>query len=172
MYGRKIRQLRKNAGLKQVDLAQMVGVSRPNISFWENADYPPLEAIDKICKALGLEIWKFFGDDFVETQTGNLPAKYSNLLKELSKLGKEEYNDLLEIIAIYLRKNNKASLLHELTSDGGAGTLKDNEFNNAPRNPLQYQTINIEIDYSLPFNADSIIHNAIINYTERFLRMM
>lgn len=37
----------------------MIGVNQANISFWEKSTYPPLDAIEKICKALNIEVWKF-----------------------------------------------------------------------------------------------------------------
>jgi transcriptional regulator with XRE-family HTH domain len=135
MYGKKIKQLRKNAGLKQADLAKLVGVSRPNISFWENADYPPLEAINKICKVLGMELWRFFSEDPPENQLRDIPSKYADLINEISQLSKGEYDDLLEIISIYLRKNKTTS--------------------------SQYPTI-----------TEPDIDKALINYTERYLRIM
>ena len=144
MYGNKIRHLRKNAGLNQADLARLVGVSRPNISFWENADYPPLEAIVKICNVLGLEIWKFFVDDSLEAQVYNPPPHYQRLIEAASRLDQEDYYDLLDIIDIYLRKYKRFSP----------------------------QTKSIEVDdYSLPFLARNLGYVALLNYTERILRI-
>lgn len=131
MYGKKIKQLRKNAGLNQADLARMVGVSRPNISFWENAEYPPLEAIDKICKVFRIELWKFFAEDSSDAQVNNLPERFSHLHREISQLHDEEFEDLMNIIAIFMKKH-------------------------APR----------------PEQAQMAAYNAIVNYTERFLRIM
>jgi transcriptional regulator with XRE-family HTH domain len=144
MYGNKIRQLRKNAGLNQADLARLVGVSRPNISFWENADYPPLEAIVKICNVLGLEIWKFFTDDSFGAQVHSLPPQYQKLFETVSRLDLEDYYDLLDIIDIYLRKYNRFS--------------------------SQTQSIEVD-DYSLPFLARNLGYVALLNYTERILRI-
>jgi transcriptional regulator with XRE-family HTH domain len=131
MYGKIIKQLRKNAGLNQADLAQMVGVSRPNISFWENAVYPPLEAIDKICKVFGIELWQFFTYEGSDPQAGILPERYASLKNEIMQLNNEEYEDLMNIIAIFMKKH-------------------------APR----------------PEQAQKAAYNAIVNYTERFLRIM
>ena len=131
MYGKKIKQLRKNAGLNQADLARMVGVSRPNISFWENAEYPPLEAVDKICKVFGIEVWQFFADDSYNAQARDVTGRFSNLHEEISQLNDEEFEDLMNIIAIFMKKH-------------------------APR----------------PEQSRAAAYKAIVNYTERFLRMM
>jgi transcriptional regulator with XRE-family HTH domain len=143
MYGNKIRHLRKNAGLNQADLARLVGVSRPNISFWENADYPPLEAIVKICNVLGLEIWKFFTDDSFEAQVHNLPPQYQKLFEAVSRLDLDDYFDLLDIIDIYLRKYKRLSAETKIEDD----------------------------DYSLPFLTRNLGYVALLNYTERILRI-
>ena len=172
MYGKKIRQLRKNAGLKQADLARLLGVSRPNISFWENADYPPLEAINKICKVLGIEIWKFFTDESFVEQTDNLPTKYTNLLKEISDLDEEDYDDLFNIIAIYLRRNKKTSSPDVKHVDFDSGQVYYNHAINALLEASRYQPIDFNVDDDkLPLIARNVIYIAIVNYTERFLRI-
>lgn len=147
MYGKKIKQLRKNAGLKQADLANLLGVSRPNISFWENADYPPLEAIDKICRLLGLELWQFFSEDSSGTRAKDLPVgcgEAAELFEEIAQLSRNEYDDLLKIIAIYMKKSGSSRC-----ADPAGADARDNE--QETRNGA---------------------HKALIHYTERYLRIM
>jgi len=169
MYGNKIRQLRKNAGLKQADLARMVGVSRPNISFWENAEYPPLEAIDKICKVFGIEMWRFFTDDSYDAQMKNLPEKYTNLQKEILQLSDEEYEDLLNIIAIFLKKNSSRYIQRP---DFKADLTTIDTPNGAQTEPSKHQAADINTNNIFPNIARMAAYNAIVNYTERFLRIM
>lgn len=44
MYAEHIRQLRKEAGLTQSELAEKAGVSRTTVCDWERGAYPPTDA--------------------------------------------------------------------------------------------------------------------------------
>jgi transcriptional regulator with XRE-family HTH domain len=107
MYGEKIKQLRKNAGLSQADLASLIGVSRPNISFWENSAYPPLDAIEKVCNALNIEVWRFFINDFSLAQIMDVPAESIELVERIAKLDMQKRSDLLEIVEVMVSKFEK-----------------------------------------------------------------
>lgn len=63
MYGSRIRQLIKNAEYGQNEFAKKIGVSSSTISFWCNAEYPPLEAIIKVCNELKIPLHDFFATD-------------------------------------------------------------------------------------------------------------
>jgi DNA-binding XRE family transcriptional regulator len=55
--GRKIRQLRKAAGMKQADLAAAAGLTQSHISRLENAEHSATHlTLTKIAKALGVEV--------------------------------------------------------------------------------------------------------------------
>jgi transcriptional regulator with XRE-family HTH domain len=109
MLGKRIRELRKNAGLNQADLARMTGVSRPNISFWEKSAFPPMEAVDKVCRALGLELWEFFAGPDTLDRTRDIGREYQELVHALEELDRESRNDIMEIITILLSKYKKIS---------------------------------------------------------------
>ncbi|WP_071428974.1 helix-turn-helix transcriptional regulator [Angelakisella massiliensis] len=56
-----VKQLRKQAGLRQEDLAKLLGVSRQTIIAIENDKYDPsLELAMKIAKQLGLGVEEIF----------------------------------------------------------------------------------------------------------------
>ena len=51
----RLEELRKQRGLKQEDLAKMIGVYQKDISRWENGErLPSLEIFAEICKALNV----------------------------------------------------------------------------------------------------------------------
>jgi len=59
-YGTRLRGLIESYGLKQSDIALKINVSKSTVSFWINAEYPPLEGIEKICAVLGIPVYQFF----------------------------------------------------------------------------------------------------------------
>lgn len=111
MYGEKIKILRKKAGLSQAELADMVGVSRPNISFWENAEFPPLDAINRLCKVLNIEIWEFFIDNQILSKQFDIPHEFIELIHDMRTLDNSAKADLLEIFTVILHKFIKAESL-------------------------------------------------------------
>ena len=59
-YGGNLRELIKKSGLNQLQLAEKINVSGSTITHWCNAEYPPLEGVEKICKYLDVSLSEFF----------------------------------------------------------------------------------------------------------------
>lgn len=62
MYGKKLKELRKEAGFTQEDIAIKTGFPQSSISYWEKAQYPPLDFIVETLKLVkpNLKLWEFF----------------------------------------------------------------------------------------------------------------
>ena len=61
-YARVIREARIGANMNQQQLADLIGVSRATVAGWETGhSRPDLDAIPRICKALGISLGSFFG---------------------------------------------------------------------------------------------------------------
>jgi len=55
--GRRLAELRKEAGLSQYELARYVGVPQANIAFWERSEKPPRsDVLPKMAQALGVTV--------------------------------------------------------------------------------------------------------------------
>ncbi|MGN0011723.1 MAG: helix-turn-helix domain-containing protein [Candidatus Bruticola sp.] len=64
---KRIKNARKQAGLKQADMAEKVGVSVTSVSLWENGkQVPDFEKIKKIAQVTGLSI-DYFSDETPST---------------------------------------------------------------------------------------------------------
>jgi transcriptional regulator with XRE-family HTH domain len=58
-FGRRLQNLRRNRGLKQIDLAVHTGLERTHISRLENGRKEPcLRTIEELATALGVEPWE------------------------------------------------------------------------------------------------------------------
>lgn len=62
-YGSRLREVIKDSEYNQVELAEKIGVSKSTISFWINAEYPPLDGIEKVCNEIGMPLYAFFMTD-------------------------------------------------------------------------------------------------------------
>lgn len=60
-FGKRVRELRKNIGLTQEQMAEIIGIEPPNISKMENGmHFPQPDKIEKIAKALNVSIFELF----------------------------------------------------------------------------------------------------------------
>lgn len=94
LLGRRIRELRKRRGLKQEQLAELVGLEPTSISNIENGyNYPSFQNLEKIASVLNstfIEIFKF------EHQ-----AQQEDLLREINEILKnnpEKTRDFYKIV--------------------------------------------------------------------------
>ena len=162
MYGEKIKQLRKQANLSQAELANLVGISRPNISFWENAEYPPLDAIDRICKVFDIDIWRFFIDNGDIENTLKIPEGFSGFIQRLSALDDDKRLDLLDIFNVILEK-------FENSGDRYDSRLLNIPRQSAPaRNTHTYKShVSRNDDFKAPFFAKNSLDIVIGMYFEQ-----
>ena len=62
--GKRIRDIRKSNGQKLLEIASATGLSQPFISEVErNIKVPSIEALERICSALGISLSDFFAED-------------------------------------------------------------------------------------------------------------
>ena len=61
LLGKRIRELRKAKKYTQEQLAEKVDIGTPNISYFETGKYSPsIETLEKIAKALDVEIYELY----------------------------------------------------------------------------------------------------------------
>ncbi len=61
LLGSKIKEKRKLKNLTQEQLAELVDIGMPNISYIENGKfYPTVETLEKICKALNVKPFELY----------------------------------------------------------------------------------------------------------------
>jgi transcriptional regulator with XRE-family HTH domain len=90
LIGRKIRQLRRQRKLTQVELAERIGIHQSDLSRMEQGEYKVgLDALLKILQAFDLSIGDFFEEN---ARTENVVQK----LKALSPTTQKEVEDFIE----------------------------------------------------------------------------
>lgn len=61
--GRRIRELRKERGWTQQELAERIGLKQKDVCTWENGvRIPTIPSLSKIAKAFGISIFEFWDD--------------------------------------------------------------------------------------------------------------
>jgi len=95
-YGNKLKWLIKNKGLSQRDVAQRLNVPETTLSGWTLNEYPPLDAIESVCRVLQIPVSRFFAEDsdsYVEVSPEEM-----QLLKAFGEFPEERRKELLRII--------------------------------------------------------------------------
>jgi len=100
--GSRLRELRKNRGLTQAELARQIGIQQSDLSRMEKGTYRvSLDNLFKILGVFDLDLADFFGDQQDETELQQQPLsredmKVLHLLRELSPEGRAEVQEFLE----------------------------------------------------------------------------
>jgi len=100
--GGRLRELRKERGLTQAELARQIGIQQSDLSRMEKGEYRV--SLDNLFKILGvfeLDLADFFGDDAKTTGAVQRPLSRQDmtvlhLLRELSPEGRAEVQEFLE----------------------------------------------------------------------------
>jgi len=100
--GSRLRELRKERGLTQAELARQIGIQQSDLSRMEKGEYRvSLDNLFKILSVFDLDLADFFGDQSEKTELEQQPLsrqdmKILHLLRELSPEGRSEIQEFLE----------------------------------------------------------------------------
>ena len=100
--GSRLRELRKERGLTQAELARQIGIQQSDLSRMEKGEYRvSLDNLFKILGVFDLDLADFFGDQSETKELEQQPLsrqdmKILHLLRELSPEGRAEVQEFLE----------------------------------------------------------------------------
>ena len=100
--GSRLRELRKERGLTQAELARQIGIQQSDLSRMEKGEYRvSLDNLFKILSAFDLDLADLFGGQQAATEQERQPLsrrdmKILHLLRELSPEGRAEVQEFLE----------------------------------------------------------------------------
>ena len=100
--GSRLRELRKERGLTQAELARQIGIQQSDLSRMEKGEYRvSLDNLFKILGVFDLDLADFFGDQQEKSELEQQPLsredmKILHLLRELSPEGRSEIQEFLE----------------------------------------------------------------------------
>ena len=100
--GGRLRELRKERGLTQAELARQIGIQQSDLSRMEKGEYRvSLDNLFKILGVFDLDLADFFGDSAAPLEEQRQPLsrqdmKILHLLRELSPEGRAEVQEFLE----------------------------------------------------------------------------
>lgn len=103
--GRRLRQLRKERGLTQSDLARQIGIQQSDLSRMEKGEYRvSLDNLVKILAVFGIDLAAFFAGEERARPTAALSQDDMQLLQTLRQLSVEARREVREYAEFKLRR--------------------------------------------------------------------
>lgn len=103
--GERLLQLRKAAGLSQVELAQLIGESQTSVAFWEGAAKPPRsDVLPRLAEALGVSIEAILTLDERPSRPAGRPGRLRLIFEEAAKLPRGQRDRVVETVEALLEK--------------------------------------------------------------------
>ena len=103
--GENIKRVRKEKGLTQKQLAEILGVTQQMIGSYENSDREPkLNSLSKIAKALDVDVWELIEfnsidiDENVTSVNDNNKKTLDSYYNELNEKGQEKAVEQVELL--------------------------------------------------------------------------
>jgi len=124
MLGQRLKQLRKEKGMTQAELAEALGVSTGTVAMWEtNKRKPTFEMLERLSDIFDKQVGYIMG-------TSNDDSSAALREDEVNQLGEwaieEEYEDFVRKLVMldeYGQKNLKSILMNEFKRCQEQGTL-------------------------------------------------
>ena len=123
--GSRLRELRKERGLTQAELARQIGIQQSDLSRMEKGEYRvSLDNLFKILGVFDLDLADFFGDQQEKTELKQQPLsrqdmKILHLLRELSPEGRAEVQEFLEF-KLRKERQGRRSLTAQRSLENGS----------------------------------------------------
>lgn len=114
MLGEKIKELRKNKGILQKELADRLSVGKSTVAMWEtNKREPDIDTIMKISKILDVSVDELLGKNAPESNAQLLPSEYIRMIpcfeSASAGFGTDAQNRIIELIPIYIVNEQEAA---------------------------------------------------------------
>lgn len=109
--GARLVELRKAAGLTQVEFAHLLGESQQNITFWEHSEKPPRsDILPKMAKILGVTVEQILGVSPIAERRPGPVGKTQKIFEEVARLPRSQQDKIIDIVAALVEQyRRKAS---------------------------------------------------------------
>jgi transcriptional regulator with XRE-family HTH domain len=112
-YGKHLAELRKGAGLTQVELAGILGVPQSNIAFWEQSEKPPRsDVLPAMAQAFGVRL-----EELLKVETGRRTAakkkngptgRVREVFDRVSKLPRRQQEKIVEFVSAFVSQYERS----------------------------------------------------------------
>jgi transcriptional regulator with XRE-family HTH domain len=104
-FGARIAQLREQAGLSQIDLAQKLGVSQQAVALWERkASTVRSDTLTKLAQALNVTADVLLGVNSPKSKPSPAKGRLSLLFDKASRLPRRQQEKIVEFVEAFVDK--------------------------------------------------------------------
>lgn len=110
-HGARLAVLRQQAGLTQVELANLIGEKQQTIAYWERSSRPPRsDALPKLARVLGVQL-----EDLVKS-SGAVPepspkigptGRVQKLFTEVARLPRRQQDKIIEFVSAFIDQHKR-----------------------------------------------------------------
>jgi len=108
MQGEHLASLRRQAGLTQVELAELLGVPQSNIAYWEQSKKPPRsDVLPQMANALGVSIEQLLlptNGHAAPVRPGGPKGRVRKLFEHVSRLPRRQQEKIVEFVSAFVRQ--------------------------------------------------------------------
>lgn len=102
-FGKRLKKMRKAAGLTQSQLAEELGVSRRIIDYYEReSDQPPAYLLADLVKVLGATADELLGIKSLKQGTPKLGARLERRLRQIEKMSPKAKKQILQLLDTFI----------------------------------------------------------------------
>lgn len=103
--GERLADLRRAAGLTQVEFAKLVGETQQDITFWEHSEKPPRsDALPKLAKVLGGSVEQLLGISPLADRRSGLVGKTQRAFEQVARLPRAQQDKIVEALVDQYRR--------------------------------------------------------------------
>ena len=103
-FGKRLSQLRKDAGYTQKELADEIGSTRRVIAYYETeSDHPPANLLVDLAKALNVTTDELLGVKPVKQKAAKTDNRLQRRFQQIEKLPAKERRQLVQVIDTFLK---------------------------------------------------------------------
>lgn len=106
-FGKRLKSLRKEAGLTQQEIAQEIGVTRRIIDYYEReSKQPPAYFLIGLARAFKMSVDELLGNKILKCKAPKLRASLEKRLKQIETLNPKTKKQILQILDTFIEAEN------------------------------------------------------------------
>lgn len=107
--GAKLLKLRLEAGLSQMELAELIGEPQQNVAYWERSKKPPRsDTLPKIAQALGVKVEDIFDIEAPPPKKSGPTGRLKVVFEEVSRLSRGQQQKIIEVVSAIVTQCKQA----------------------------------------------------------------
>ncbi|MBF0548536.1 MAG: helix-turn-helix transcriptional regulator [Candidatus Riflebacteria bacterium] len=101
--GERLLKLRLEAGLSQVELAELIGEPQQNVAYWERSEKPPRsDSLPRIAKALGVKVEDILNLETEIPKKNGPTGRLQKIFEEVSELPRGQQQKIIEFVSAFV----------------------------------------------------------------------